>query len=44
MRDGAVEPVDAAALRAVPESALRLLSIAMPLIGLAMVLAAVARS
>jgi hypothetical protein len=44
MRDGAVEHVDAATLRATPERALRLLSIAMPLIALAMVATAVSRS
>jgi hypothetical protein len=38
-RDGSVEPIDAAALRAAPERALRLMCIAMPLLAAAMVLA-----
>ncbi|MGZ4114277.1 MAG: hypothetical protein ACXVQT_04265, partial [Actinomycetota bacterium] len=36
--DGGREPVDAAALRAAPEAALRLLSIAMPVIAAGLVL------
>jgi hypothetical protein len=34
LRDGAAEPIDAASLRAVPESALRWLSLAMPLLAM----------
>ncbi len=44
LRDGTTEPLDAAALRAAPERALRLLSLAMPLLASAMVAAAVRRS
>jgi len=41
--DGSREPLDEAALRAAPERALRLLSIAVPLVALALLVAAVAR-
>ena len=44
LRDGTTQPLDAAALRAAPERALRLLSLAMPLLASAMVVAAVRRS
>jgi hypothetical protein len=39
LRDGSVEPIDAATLRAAPERALRMMCIAMPLLAAAMVLA-----
>ena len=41
--DGTREPIDASALRDAPERALRLLSIAVPLVGLALFVAALAR-
>src|SRR6266516_1678878 len=44
LHDGTTEPFDAAVLRAAPEGALRLLSLAMPLLALAMVVAAARRS
>jgi hypothetical protein len=37
-RDGGVEPIDAATLRSAPELALRWMSLAMPLLALAMLL------
>jgi hypothetical protein len=42
--DGRTEPLDAATLRGTPERALRLLSLAMPLLAAALVLAALVRS
>jgi hypothetical protein len=41
LRDGTTEPIDPSALRATPERALRLLSLAMPLLAVAMVVAKV---
>jgi hypothetical protein len=41
LRDGATEPLDGAALRATPEAALRLLSVAVPLVAAALLVARV---
>jgi hypothetical protein len=41
LRDGTTEPLDASALKSSPETALRLLSLAMPLLATALVVARV---